>query len=141
MTLCVAAATPAGAAYFHLAQNGVCNKTASPVTDVWVAAEACEGGDGCACKVTQTDGAGTYSNEATLAPGACGTATFELGPGCSGTAVIYVGPDDVACSFDLSVSPTGNKTIDHARCGKSQDFLLEAHDGDEHFQVDIKPKP
>jgi len=140
MAIFAAAGTPAAAEYFHLSQNGVCNKTAQPVPDIWVAMEACEGGDDCTCKVTETDGAGTYANEATLAPGACGTATFELGAGCSGVAVVYVGPDDVECSFQLSVSPTGNKTIENAGCNHSPDFLLEPHDGDEHFQLDIKPK-
>jgi hypothetical protein len=133
-------AAPATAASFHLAQNGVCNKTDKPVEDVWVAIQACEGDD-CRCKVTQSDGAGTYGNEVTLAPGACGTATFELGDGCSGLAMVFVDPDDVVqCSFRLSVSPTGNKTIENAGCRQGQDFILEPHDGDEHFQLDIQPK-
>ncbi len=133
-------AAPATAASFHLSQSGVCNKTDKPVEDVWVDVQACEG-DYCKCKVTQSDGAGTYGNPVTLAPGACGTATFELGDGCNGVAVVFVGSDDVVqCSFRLSVSPTGNKTIESAGCRQGQDYLLEPRDGDEHFQLDIKAK-
>ena len=139
LAVLVLPAAPAAAEYFHLSQNGVCNRTEKPVSDVYVDVDLCD--DHCHCKVDASGGAGTYASPVTLAPGACGTATIELGEGCSASVTVYAGPGDVVgCTYQLSVSPTGNKTIENRGCRQGTDFVLEPHDGDEHFQLDIRPK-
>ncbi len=130
----LASQAPAAAtsAYFHLAQDGLCNKTAASV--IFGVRIDCDSECGkCEMKTTtHFDGAGGGD----LDPGECATATFYLetsGEACSIDLTFNVG--DKSCEFSASIDPqSSEKKVEAGPCHSP----LHATHGDEHFQITIE---
>jgi hypothetical protein len=132
----VLAATPAAADMFHLAKEGLCNRTSVPQDFVMIFEDTCTGSKISERKHFDDDHGGT------LAPGECASASFEVnspGPAfnCQSDVKFEIGAGGI-CAFHLhpgtELEPKSIRIDDHYDCGGT----LHATHGDEHFQVEIR---
>ena len=133
---------PTSAAYFHLSQPGLCNHTSKAIENSGILIGCSDGCD--TCKATDSHAIGGFGPERegwTLHAGVCATMSFEIGGEATSscTADIDVVLDAVSCSFLLTVSATGSKSIHMNGCDQGGGFKMVPDHGSEHFQVEIKP--